>query len=56
MGNKYQKAIIKVNHKTELSKKASGDIFLRKNNAAETMANKFTTIIIIFISRRVIKW
>jgi hypothetical protein len=43
------------NHNTELMRKASGDIFLKKNNAAEVMANTFTSIIINFISLLEIK-
>ncbi len=54
-GIKNQKAIIKPNHKIELIKKAKGDIFLKKNSPAESIANTFTSIIITFISRRVIK-
>ena len=55
MGNKYQNAIINENHNIELSKKAIGEIFLKKKNAAETMANKLTKTTINFISLRVIK-
>ena len=55
MGSKNQNAIINVNHKKELSKNETGDIFLKKNKAADTMANIFIRIIIIFISLRVIK-
>ena len=50
-----QKAIISVNHKTELTKNASGDIFLKKKRAADKMAKTFTSMIMIFISLRVIK-
>jgi hypothetical protein len=50
-----QKAIIKVNHRTELTKNASGDIFLKKKSAADKIAKIFTSIIIVFISLRVIK-
>ncbi len=50
-----QNAIIKVNHKTELTKKAKGEIFLKKKSAADNMAKTFTSIIIVFISLRVIK-
>lgn len=39
----------------ELIKKAKGDIFLKKNKPAESMAKRFTNIIITFISRLVIK-
>jgi hypothetical protein len=55
-GNKNQKIIININHNTELIKKALGDTRLKKNNPADTIAKTFTSIIIIFISRRVIKW
>lgn len=47
--------IISMNHRTELIKKAKGDIFLKKNNPAERMANTFTSIISILISLRVMK-
>ena len=50
-----QKEIIIINHKKALIKKAKGDIFLKKNNAADTMENTFTRIIISFISLRVMK-
>jgi hypothetical protein len=47
--------IINENHKTELIKKANGDIFLKKNKPADKMAKTLTNIIMILISRRVIK-
>jgi hypothetical protein len=50
-----QKAIIKINHNSEPTKKANGDIFLKKKSAAEVMAKIFTSIIISRISLRVIK-
>jgi hypothetical protein len=55
MGNTNQKVIINENHSTALIRNAKGEIFLKKNNAADTMANTFTSIIITFISLRVIK-
>ena len=54
-GNKNQNRIIMINHKTELIKKAKGDIFLKKNSAADRIAKTFTIIIITLISLRVIK-
>lgn len=51
-----QKAIIKVNQRTELTKKARGDIFLKKKSPADKIAKTFTSMIIVFISFRVIKW
>ncbi len=50
-----QKAIIKVNHNRDPTKKARGDTFLKKKSAAEVIAKIFTSIIISRISLRVIK-
>ena len=55
MGKRNQKAIIIINHKKALIKKARGDIFFKKNRAADAMANTFTSIIINLISLRVMK-
>jgi len=54
-GIKNQNAIIIANQSTELIKKESGDIFLKKNKAADAMANTLTRIIISLISRLEIK-
>lgn len=54
-GNKNQNKIIIENHKAELNKNATGEIFLKKNNAAEINANTFTKIINTFISFLLIK-
>jgi hypothetical protein len=54
-GNKNQKASIIANHKTELTKNAMGETFLKKNNPAEIIENTFTTMIIILISCRLKK-
>jgi hypothetical protein len=55
LGNKNQNNIININHRAELNRKASGDITFKKNNAADKIAYTFTNIIIILISRRLIK-
>ena len=39
-----------INHNRELIKKAKGDIFLKKNSAADKMAKTFTITIITLIS------
>ena len=54
-GNKNQQETIIPNHKIALIKNASGETFLKNNNAADKIANTFTNISISLISLLVIK-
>jgi hypothetical protein len=51
IGNTYQTAIIKINHRNELNKNAAGVTFFKKNIAAANHANTLMTIIMMRISR-----
>jgi hypothetical protein len=55
LGKMNQKSNIIKNHMMELVKKASGEIFLKKNMAAVSKAKTFTRIIITLISFRLMK-